>query len=151
MDMNRLMRYLWASPTTVVGLALAGLACYRGEIVRVSGVIEAHGPLLDWALRRLIPLRGAEAITLGHVVLGRSARSLVVTRAHERVHVEQYERWGAMFIPAYIASSVWAFMGGRHPYYDNMFEREAWEYNFTARRAPRVSWRAARMPADSSR
>ena len=99
--MNRLVRYLWASPTTVVGLVVATLACYRGRIDLVAGAVEAHGPLLDWALRRLIPLQGgAEAMTLGHVVVGRSARVLAVTRAHERVHVEQYERWGPIFIPA---------------------------------------------------
>lgn len=138
--MNRLVRYMWASPTTVVGLVVATLACYRGRIDLVAGAVEAHGPLLDWALRRLIPLHGgAEAMTLGHVVVGRSARVLAVTRAHERVHVEQYERWGPIFIPAYVASSVWAVMCGRHPYYDNVFEREAWECNiYRSTRTTRV-------------
>jgi hypothetical protein len=92
----------------------------------VAGAIEAHGPLLGWGLRWLVPLAGgAEAITLGHVVLGRDARALSATRTHERVHVKQYERWGPIFLPAYFASSLWALATGRHPYFDNLFEREA--------------------------
>ena len=126
--MNRVLRYLWASPASVVGLALASLAGYRGQISLVDGVVEASGPWLDVAMRRLIPLHGgAEAITFGHVVLGRTARALAVTRAHECVHVEQYERWGPLFVLVYVATSAWAFASGRHPYVDNVFEREAWD------------------------
>ena len=124
--MVRLLRYIWAGPTTLVGLALALLALHRGRISIVGGVIEAHGSRLRWCLTHLIPIRGgAAAITLGHVVLGRDAHALSVTRPHERVHVAQYERWGPFFVPAYFAASLWATMRGRHPYFDNAFEREA--------------------------
>ena len=85
-------------PATAVGLVFASLALLRGRTVIVNGVVEAHGPLLRWALSRLIPNRGgASAITLGHVVLGCDAVRLESTRVHERVHVEQYERWGPLF------------------------------------------------------
>ena len=47
-------------------------------------------------------------------------------RAHERVHVRQYERWGVFFFPLYVASSVAQVIRGRHPYLDNAFEREAY-------------------------
>jgi hypothetical protein len=47
------------------------------------------------------------------------------TRAHERVHVAQCERWGPLFVPAYLAAGAWAWARGRHPYFDNPFEREA--------------------------
>ena len=124
---SRLLCRLWALPATAVGLSLATAACYGGRVRVVGGVVEAYGPLLGWGLRWLVPVPGgAEAITLGHVVLGRDARTLRTTRAHERVHVRQYERWGPLFLPAYFASSLWALARGGHPYFDNMFEREAW-------------------------
>lgn len=124
--MSRSLRYLWASPATLPGLALSLLALRGGRITVLDGAVEAHGPLLAWALTHLVPLRGgAGAITLGHVVLGRNAVSLDATRAHERVHVAQYERWGPLFVPAYAASAAWALLTGRHPYFDNVFEREA--------------------------
>lgn len=92
----------------------------------IDGVVEAHGPLLERALAWCTPLaRGADAITLGHVVLGRDARALDMTRAHERVHVRQYEAWGPLFIPAYLLAGVCALVRGRHPYFDNRFEKEA--------------------------
>jgi hypothetical protein len=70
---------------------------------------------------------GASTMTFGHVVLGRDEHALAETRAHERVHVRQYERWGVLFLPAYLASSLWALLSGRHYYFDNAFEREAFE------------------------
>lgn len=68
---------------------------------------------------------GADAMTLGHVVIGRDAMALEGTRAHERVHVRQYERWGPFFVPAYFLAGAWALLRGGHPYFDNRFEREA--------------------------
>ena len=47
-------------------------------------------------------------------------------RAHELVHVRQYERWGPLFVPAYLAASAWMLVSGRDPYYDNHFERAAY-------------------------
>ncbi len=94
---------------------------------RVDGVIEASGPAIAWGLRHLTLLKGgASALTLGHVVLARDADTLDLTRAHERVHVRQYERWGLLFIPAYVVASVWASLCGRHFYFDNPFEAEAY-------------------------
>ena len=124
--MGQVLRYLWAGPTTLVGLVLAVALLRRGQAALVDGVIEAHSPLLDRALTRLIPLAGgAAALTLGHVVIGKNARALEMTRAHERVHVRQYELWGPMFVPAYFVAGLCALAQGRHPYYDNRFEREA--------------------------
>lgn len=124
--MSTALRYVWAGPATMVGLALAALALPRGRIALVAGVLEAEGPVLCWALRRAIPLPGgAAAITFGHVVLGRDRRALDATRAHERVHVRQYERWGPLFVPAYLLASAWALLRGRDAYGDNVFERDA--------------------------
>jgi hypothetical protein len=125
-SVSRFLCYLWAAPTTLIGLVLAFASLRRGHVAIVDGVIEAHSPFLRRALATLTPLaRGADAMTLGHVVIGRDARALEVTRAHERVHVRQYESWGPLFVPAYLLAGVWALMQGGHPYFDNRFERKA--------------------------
>jgi hypothetical protein len=122
-----LVRYVWAAGPTLIGLLLALVGSWRGRICIVNGVIEAHGPLLRRLLHACSPLDGPiAAITFGHVVLGSGPDELVHTRAHERVHVRQYERWGIFFIPAYLLASMWAHWQGGHPYLDNAFEREAY-------------------------
>ncbi len=98
-----------------------------GLIRRHAGVIEASGPVLAWLLRHAVPIRGgARAMTLGHVVLGRDETCLADCRAHERVHVRQYEHWGPLFLPAYFLSSLLALWRGEDPYFGNRFEREAY-------------------------
>lgn len=121
------LAYAWAAPTTVVGLALAGVALASGgRVRRADGVLEATAGWLDPLLRRAVPLPGgADAMALGHVVLGRDAASLDRHRAHERVHVRQCERWGPLFVPAYLLASAWARLRSRDAYRDNPFEREA--------------------------
>jgi hypothetical protein len=69
-------------------------------------------------------------MTLGHTVLGRTPADLACTREHELVHVAQYERWGPLFIPAYLGASAWLWLRGRHPYWDNPFEKEAYGLEF---------------------
>ena len=123
---KRFFRYFWAGPATLIGLVVALALIRRGRVACVDGVVEAHSPLLERALASFTPLaRGAEAMTLGHVVLGRDARALEMTRAHERVHVRQYESWGPLFLPAYFLAGACALAMGRHPYFDNRFERAA--------------------------
>jgi uncharacterized protein (DUF2062 family) len=88
--------------------------------------MEVHGGAATFLLRHLVLLRGgASAMTVGHIVLGRDVESLERTRAHERVHVRQYEMWGPFFLPAYLGASVVAATRGRHYYLDNPFERVA--------------------------
>lgn len=125
----RALRYAWASPTTALGVLIALLAVLTGGRWHVrDGAIEASGGVLRRLLRSAIPLEGgARALTLGHVVLARTDPDLDATRAHERVHVRQSERWGPLFIPAYLSSSAWAAIRGRDAYRDNPFEREAYE------------------------
>jgi hypothetical protein len=125
--LSLVLRYLWASPNTLVGLLLASAALLPGSGMQiVGGVLEVHGPLVAAILRRCIPLRGgASAITLGHVVLGCDRLTLDATRRHERVHVRQCERWGPAFIPAYLVAGLWALLKGTGAYRGNYFEREA--------------------------
>ena len=124
----RALLYLWALPTTAVGLLfLPGALLSRGGGVQwVDGVLELHGGAVRFFLEKctLLP-GGASAMTLGHVVLGRDRRALDRTRTHERIHVRQVERWGPLFLPAYVVASLVALLRGRDAYRDNMFEREA--------------------------
>lgn len=125
--MSRLGAYLWAAPATLLGLLVAFVVWSSSGSVRVvDGVIEASG---GWPARLLqagFPFSGAvAALTLGHVVLGVSTDALDATRAHERVHVRQFERWGVLFLVLYPLAGLVAWWRGGHPYRDNEFEREA--------------------------
>jgi hypothetical protein len=68
---------------------------------------------------------GAAAMTLGHVIIGRDLSCLDACRDHEQVHVRQVERWGPLFLPAYVLASLWAWSRGGHYYHDNRFEIDA--------------------------
>lgn len=135
MPLPRPLVYLWALPTTAVGLLFVPAALLSGGGVRiVDGVIEVYGGLVASCLRHCTPLRGgASAMTLGHVVLGRTRELLDFTRAHERVHVRQVERWGPLFIPAYLLLSALVYFRGGRAYEDNPFEREAYALDHDAR------------------
>jgi hypothetical protein len=119
--------YLWASPATLLGLLLAACA-YSGSTRyrRHDGVLEVCGPRCARWLA--LPWYGSgqfAAITLGHVVLARDDIALGRCRAHERVHVAQYERWGVLLLPAYLIASAIAKLRGGDVYYDNYFEVQA--------------------------
>ena len=122
------LRYLWALPTSAIGLCLGApaLLSRRGGMQWVDGVLEFHGGFVEFFLRDCTLLDGgASAMTLGHVVLGRDRASLDFSRRHERVHVRQCERWGPLFIPAYLFMAVVTKCRGLRAYEDNPFEREA--------------------------
>jgi hypothetical protein len=124
--MRRLGGYLWALPVTLPALCLALIARATGARVAVhTGVVEACEGVLPWVLARIYPPMSIAAITLGHVVLAQRAGDLEQTRPHERVHVQQYERWGGFFPAVYLGASLLALFGGGDPYRDNRFEREA--------------------------
>jgi len=128
MNRRRLVAYLWVSPVTVAALAFVGLGLVTGGRADVvAGVIEVHGGVITWLLRRGSPWMGPiSAMTLGHVILGRNQECLDTSRFHEHVHVRQFERWGALMIPLYLGASVWCRIKGRNPYLDNPFEVEAY-------------------------
>jgi len=44
--LRSLGRYLWAAPTTFLGLLLLPAGIWRGHATAVDGVREVHGPLL---------------------------------------------------------------------------------------------------------
>ena len=120
--LSRVLRYAWASPATAIGLLAALPAACTGAQLRFrDGVVEVCGGVLG----RLPASLPFVAMTLGHVVLARDDATADACRAHERVHVRQYERFGPLFVPLYLASSAWQSLRGRRPYWDNPFERQA--------------------------
>ena len=122
--MFRPMLYLWAAPTTFVGLAAGMLTLASGGRVQVErGALEFHGGFARWFLESRVVR--ASAMTLGHVILGRDRHCLAACRDHEQAHVRQVERWGGFFLPAYALASLWAWRQGRHYYLDNWFEVDA--------------------------
>jgi hypothetical protein len=121
--------YLWPLPCTALGVAIGALGLATGgRLQRRNGIVEFYGGVVTWLLARMPgPLNGAAAMTLGHVVLGLNQHALERTRAHELVHVRQYQRWGPLFIPAYLLCSALIWRRGGDAYRDNPFEREAYE------------------------
>jgi hypothetical protein len=126
-QLRPLLRYIWAAPASAVGLLLASpallvgaanIACNSGALevtLRTRRLRAPHGP-------RWLPFA---AITFGHVVIAVGSEEQRLLRAHERVHVAQYERLGPLFLLAYPAESLLQLMRGRRPYLDNRFELEA--------------------------
>lgn len=123
---RRAVGYAAALPVSAVAAAMLPLVVATGGRVRLrAGVVEAAGGILGPLLRRGNPWFRIAAITLGHVVLAVDARALESTRAHERIHVGQYERFGALFPLLYFAASLGALWRGGSAHGDNRFEKEA--------------------------
>jgi hypothetical protein len=123
---KRLFAYLWAAPVSAAALPALPLALATGGSSRIrDGVLEIEGGALSALLSRGLPGFPISAITLGHVVLAADAGAHARCRAHERVHVRQYERWGVAFPILYLASSIAAVFSGGSAYRDNAFEKAA--------------------------
>ncbi len=121
--------YLWTLPNTLLGLLpVPILLLQRSARVRIhTGVVELTGGLVTLLLTRFpAPVKPC-ALTLGHVVWAIDPFHLDRTRAHERIHVRQYERWGPFFLPAYLGVSLILHLQGKDCYRDNPFEREAYD------------------------
>src|SRR3954468_21997938 len=129
MLLRQAARYVWAAPTTAWGMVfLPFIRLSGGAYQVVDGVLELHGGIVATFLEHCTAIPGgASAMTLGHVVLARDRELLDLTRAHERVHVRQCERWGPLFLPAYLLASAIIFLRGGRAYRDNPFEREAYD------------------------
>jgi hypothetical protein len=77
MTISRWAAYVWAAPTTLIGLVGAIVA---DHVDVVDGVIEGSGPRIGQAFDVVAPHRSIMAMTLGHVVLARSRAALVAAR-----------------------------------------------------------------------
>lgn len=123
----RVLRYVWASPYSLLGLLLSLPAFLFGATARVNaGTLEVAGGRFGSWLSRFPRAFRFSAVTLGHVILSESHAVLASVSAHERVHVRQYERWGILFGPLYCAASLLQLALGRSPHFSNRFEREAY-------------------------
>ena len=116
-------KYIWASPASAVGVCAACIVSLVGaEIKCVSGVLEISLAPRSAVLQSAVAFLPFAAITLGHIVVARNAQQQAALRAHERVHVAQYELWGPMFLVAYPLESMFQLLRGRKPYLENRFE-----------------------------
>jgi hypothetical protein len=110
----RFLGWLWALPTTVLGLLL-GLLSFQmprrlGSLILFDGKRRGVTALLARMHRT--------AMTLGFVILGnRRVEGRLLT--HERHHVRQSMWWGPFFVPVYLALAV------RYGYRGHPFERAA--------------------------
>lgn len=123
----KFLKYIWPLPYTLIGLGLGAVAMLFGAKAQViSGVVEFQGGFISRLIAQLPMLNRFVAITLGHTISAKNASVLNAYRAHEHVHVKQYERWGIFFVPVYLIFSIWALMQGKRPYFENKFEQEAY-------------------------
>lgn len=126
MTVPTLLRYALAAPVSLVGVIAGALARLSGaSATRRDGVLEVCGGGLAHVLPRLGIGVTPRAMALGHVVIAVDADPLDQTRAHERVHVRQFERWGPIFPFAYALTSVVPLARGGDAYVDNVFEQDA--------------------------
>ena len=122
------LKVFWASPWSLGGLAVGVAGILTGGGMRRRGpILEFWGGILPLFLKYFPFIAGSPVATFGHVVLGRCPRRLDACRPHQLIHVKQYERWGPLFVPAYLTWWFLLWCGGKRPYYDNPFEREAFE------------------------
>ena len=121
--LRRTVHYIWASPNSFLGALVGLLGLLTGGSAEIHrGCLEFQGGIISLCLKRIL---GVTAMTLGHTILGTSTSDLAVVRDHEQVHVRQYERWGPLFIPAYLVCSLVLWIRRRDLYRDNPFEVEA--------------------------
>lgn len=115
--LGRLAVGVWASPLTLVGVALGLLSgarprwCQRYGCVVFEGAGGIHGRILESV--------GARANAIGQAVIVRGEDAPDHLLAHEAVHVRQAERFGALLFPLYL------WLGARYGYRDHPLERAA--------------------------
>jgi len=126
--LSSFLKYCWVLPVSCLGMILILLVLLSGGTVSfAAGALETQGGILPVLLSSRRFRFSIDAVTLGHVILGRSRKSLVRCRNHEHVHIRQYERWGPLFPALYLLSSAAALIRGLDPYRNNRFEREAFQ------------------------
>lgn len=108
---------VWAAPLTMLGLALASVGRGRLRWDAARGCLVATG--VAGPSSAALRLVGADANTVGQVVLCRSDAPGTGLLDHEAVHVRQAERLGPLLVPAYL------WWNARHGYTANPIERAA--------------------------
>ena len=127
----KLILIIWTLPNTLLGLVVGFVGLLTGGKAQVrEGCIEFYGGIVERWLEKL----NVFGMTLGHTILGQTANGLRIVRKHEQAHVRQYERWGPLFLPAYLGCSAWLWLKGKDHYRLNPFEVEAYAIDDPANR-----------------
>ncbi len=115
--LGRTLATLWSAPMTAAGflMALAGGRLPRWEAELGCFVARGVGGLSSIALRAV----GADANTIGQVVLSRVDDPHPVLLAHEAVHARQTQRLGMALLPLYL------WLAARYGYRNHPLERAA--------------------------
>lgn len=108
---------LWASPLSVLGGLLVVVAARRWHWDTQRRCVVATDVAGPSSL--MLRLVGADANTVGHVVLCRTPTPSATLLDHEAVHVRQSERLGPLLLAVY----VW--LGAVYGYRDHPLERAA--------------------------
>jgi hypothetical protein len=117
-------RDLWrALPGDLMGLIImhgCGIAAPTREIRvgDVTAVMVEDARVDHWFRAHLMPI---EAQTMGRYVFARGTVAPEIL-AHECEHIRQWERYGPLYLAAYMGSSALARLRGGQPYGDNRFE-----------------------------
>ena len=111
----------WRWPNDALG-RLAGALVPDAAARRIGGATVFEDPRYD-RLFRIVP-RHPTAMTFGSTVVARRPLddALVV---HELAHVEQYRRFGPLYLPLYLAGAAWGLLRYRDSYNGNPFEARA--------------------------
>lgn len=137
--MTKALLIFWVSPNSLIGVVVGTVSLlFGGKVQLRRGCAEYYGGLVTGILNRVPPGAKTSAMTLGHTILGSSPQVLDRVRDHEQVHVMQYEKWGPLFLPAYLGSSMVLWVRGRDPYLDNPFEIEAYAVSDPRSKPPDV-------------
>jgi hypothetical protein len=121
---TRFSRTAWrVLPGDLMGMLVIRASSIPGitrELVvgSVSAALVEHPNAGHYLDQGLMPIR---AQTLRRYMIAREPLSAALVE-HEFEHVRQWERFGPLFLPAYFASSVAAWMRRRPPYWANRFE-----------------------------
>ncbi|MEX0831264.1 MAG: hypothetical protein WD007_01560 [Nitriliruptoraceae bacterium] len=111
---GRVAAAAWASPMTAVGLAIAASARRTPQWDAERGCLVVAG--VSGASRFAHRMVGADANTVGQVILSSTPAPSVALLNHEAMHARQAERLGIVMVPLY------AWLGARYGYADNPLE-----------------------------
>jgi hypothetical protein len=101
--------FVWALPTTAVGVLLGLLTFQRPRILAGLLVFDRGPRGLSWLLARM----RRTAMTVGFVIVSAAPLEGRLLQ-HERAHVRQAMVLGPLFIPAYLLLAI-PFGYRRHP------------------------------------
>jgi hypothetical protein len=96
-----LLGFVWTLPNTLLGLVLGALT-FQVPRLNAGAIVFDRGPRGVTAVLRAMH---RSAMTVGFVILS-SVPVQGRLQAHEGHHVQQYMRWGPLFIPVYLAIGV---------------------------------------------